>query len=158
MMRQVVLPIFGRGVNLISEQLGFEERDGKVTYFNGVMPVFCHAKDDLQSFRMITSQFCTNGNCTQQQVKKAFGVPLSTIKRYCTLYRKQGPKGFYAPRRYRGAPVLTRPVLAQAQELLDQDMPDEDVANKLGIKIDTFKKSIRAGKLHARKKKISMTE
>jgi hypothetical protein len=152
-MPQLQLPIFPAGVTPITATLAFEKRDGRVTYFNGVTPVFSHAENDLATFRMITSQFCLNGNCTQPEIVRAFGVPLSTVKRYCALYRGKGPAGFYAPRPHRGPAVLTTKVLNAAQELLDQDVPVHDVSDQLGIKRDTFRKAVRAGRVHVAKKK-----
>ena len=152
-MPQLQLPIFAQWVTCITAELGYQKRDGRVTYFNGAMPVFSHAEDDLATFRMITSQFCSNGNCTHPDIVRAFGVPLSTVKRYCSLYRSKGAAGFYAPPVRRGAAVLTEPVVRQAQEQLDEGQEPSQVADALGIKRNTFLKAIKAGKLHARKKK-----
>ena len=151
-MPQLQLPIFPATVTPITSTLAFEKRHGRVTYFNGLAPVFAHAEDDLQTFRMITSQFCANGNCTQPEIVRAFGVPLSTVKRYCAVYQKKGPAGFYAPRVTRGPAVLTPAALERAQQLLDQDVPVAEVAQQLGIKQDTFKRAVRAKRVHDRKK------
>lgn len=152
-MPQIHLPIFPATTTRISSVLAFENRDGRVTYFNGLTPVFFHAKDDLRTFRMITSQFIANGNCTQPEIVRAFGVPLSTVKRYCAIYQKEGPSGFYSPRAYRGAAILTAVVLEEAQRLLDEGVPVVDVAKQLGIKRDTLNKAVRAKRLHVGKKK-----
>jgi hypothetical protein len=152
-MPQLQLPIFAEGVTHITSVLAYQKCDGRVTYFNGMMPVFSHPEDDLQTFRMITSQFCAHGSCTQMQVVKAFGVPLSTVKRYCALYQAKGPAGFYAPRVHRGAAVLTPAVLEQAQQLLDEDKPIAQVAQQLGIKRNTLQKAVLEGRVHQRKKK-----
>lgn len=152
-MPQLQLPIFPATVTEITPTLAFQSRDGRVTYFNGLAPIFSHAVDDLQTFRMITSQFIANGNCTQPQIVRAFGVPLATVKRYCALYQKNGPAGFYAQRATRGPAVLTESVLQKAQQLLDEDIEVADVAKELGIKPDTLSKAVRAKRLHARKKK-----
>ena len=61
-MPQIQLPLFPPGVTPITQVLAFSKEDGRVTYFNGSMPVFVHDEDDLASFRMITAQFCVNGN------------------------------------------------------------------------------------------------
>lgn len=154
-MPQLQLPFFPASVTEITPSLAFEKRNGQVTYFNGIMPVFCHDENDLKTFRMITSQFCVNGNCTQSQIVKAFGVPLSTVKRYCRLYQQKGVEGFYAPRVYRGAAVLTEDILKQAQELLDEDQSVLQIAERLGIKRNTLQKAVKAGRLHQRVKKTS---
>ncbi len=152
-MPQVQLPIFAAGITPITSQLGYVKQDGRVTYFNGMMPVFAHDADDLKTFRMITSQFCVNGNCSQPDIVRAFGVPLTTVKRYCALYREKGVCGFYEERAVRGAGVLIPSVLENAQLLLDQDIAPSQVAGKLGIKPNTLIKAIRAGRLHERAKK-----
>ena len=156
-MPQIQLPIFATGIASITPQLGYEVRDGRLTYFNGMMPVFSHDVDDLRTFRMITSQFWANGNCTQPEIARAFRVPLSTVKRYCAHYKANGVSGFYAPRVVRGAAVLTEPVIEEAQRLLDEDIVPAQVAEKLAIKPNTLSKAILAGRLHVRgKKKISL--
>jgi hypothetical protein len=44
--------------------------------------------------------------------------------------------------------VLTAPVLAEPQQLLDEGLEPSEVADRLGIKRDTFSKAVRAGRLH----------
>ena len=61
-MPQRQLPFFPDGVTQISGLLAFRVTDDRVTYLNGNMPVFFHEKDDIATFRMITAQFCINGN------------------------------------------------------------------------------------------------
>jgi outer membrane protein assembly factor BamB len=51
-MPQVQLPIFPAGVTHINSEVAFEERDGKVYYFNGHLPVFVHEKGALATFRL----------------------------------------------------------------------------------------------------------
>ena len=152
-MPQMQLPIFPEGVTHITSELAFKTEDGRVTYFNGSMPVFVHDKKDIRTFRMITSQFCANGNAKQSEVARAFGITLINIKRAVKLYREKGPGGFYAPRQTRGAAVLTTPVLEEAQQKFDDGLSVEEVAASLGIKRNTLAKAVRAGRLHARKKK-----
>ena len=52
-MPQIQLPMFPEGVTHITSVLAFEKRDGRVTYFNGMMPVFSHDERDVQTFRMM---------------------------------------------------------------------------------------------------------
>ena len=152
-MPQIQLPIFPEGVTRITGELGFACQDGRVTYFTGHMPVFVHDKDDIQTFRMITSQFIVNGNATQSEISKAFGVPKGTVKRYCKLYREKGPSGFYEPHRTRGPSVLTPEVLAQVQAMLDEGHDVPHAALEFGLKANTLHKAIRAGRLHQAVKK-----
>jgi hypothetical protein len=59
-MPQLQLPIFSAGITLITNELGFECRDGTVTYFTGQMPVF-GTRPMTSGVRMIISQFVVNG-------------------------------------------------------------------------------------------------
>lgn len=152
-MPQVAFPFFPEGVTHITALLAFSKRDGRVTYFNGSMPVFVHEEADVASFRMITAQFCVNGNAKQAEIVRAFGVTKISLKRAVKRYREEGPKGFYRPRGHRGPAVLTPEVLIEAQRLLDDGLETAEVADRLGIKRDTLSKAVRAGRLHKPVKK-----
>ena len=81
------------------------------------------------------------------------GVTHITLKRAVKRYREEGPKGFYKPRKRRGPAVLTPMVIAEAQKLLDEGLEPSEVADRLGIKRNTFSKAVRAGRLHKPVKK-----
>ena len=152
-MPQLQLPFFPDGVTPITPLLAFSKENGRITYFNGSLPVFVHDEHDIDSFRMISAQFCVNGNTQQAEIARAFGVPKISVKRAVKRYRESGPKGFYAPRKGRGPAVLTESVLAQAQQLLDTGRETAEVADELGVKRDTLSKAVRAGRLHKPAKK-----
>ena len=152
-MPQRQLPLFPAGSTHITADIVFEHQDGKVCYFNGLMPVFIHAIDDLATFRLFTSQLVVNGNATQAEISRAFGVPLVTVKRYVKLYRTLGPKGFYAPLRHRSSSKLTPAVCAQAQVLLDEGVSVPEAGRTLKILSTTLHKAIRAGRLRQGLKK-----
>jgi transposase len=84
---------------------------------------------------------------------RAFGVPLATVKRYMKVHREQGSAGFFRTRGRRSASVLTPEVKQQAQSLLDEGKSTTEVSQQLGVKIDTLRKAIHSGRLHAVKKK-----
>jgi hypothetical protein len=154
-MPQLHLPMFPNGVIHITDQLAVMMKDGAVTYFNGHMPAFSHAENDISTFRMITSQFCVNGCPKQSDIIRAFGVTSISVKRSVKTYREKGPKGFYAPRATRGAAVLVDSVVAEAEELLADGVSEADVAEKLGLKLNTLKKAIRAGRVRRPIKKTA---
>ena len=70
-MPQLQFPFFPEGVTHITPLLAFCKQDGRVTCFNGSMPVFVHDEADTDSFRMITAQFCVNGNARQADMVRA---------------------------------------------------------------------------------------
>ena len=153
-MPQVQLPIFPQGVTHISSEVAFQCQDGKVCYFNGHLPVFIHDQEDLATFRMFSSQLVINGNATQAQIARAFGVPLVTVKRYVKLYRQGGAAAFYVGPKQRSASKLNPEVCQQVQALLDQGLEVPEVGRRLGILANTLHKAIRSGRLRGTKKKI----
>jgi transposase len=156
-MPQLHLPTFPNGVIHITDQLAVMKKDGEVTYFNGHMPVFRHAENDVSTFRMITSQFCVSGCAKQSDIIRAFGVTSISVKRSVKTYREKGPKGFYAPRVTRGAAVLVDTVVAQAEEFLASGASEAEVADQLGLKLNTLQKAIRAGRVRRPVKKNGST-
>ena len=148
-MPQLHLPMFPTGVTHITSELAFEKKDGQITYFNGHMAVFTHGEKDIATFRMITSQFCVSGYAKQSDIIRAFGVTSISVKRSVKLYREKGTRGFYAPRMTRGAAVLVDSVVA----LLAGGASEAEVAKKLGLKLNTLQKAIRAGRIRTPLKK-----
>lgn len=152
-MPQMQLPIFPDGVEHITSELAFEKRNGQVIYFNGSIPIFVHDENDMATFRMITAQFCINGNAKQAEIARAFGVTLISVKRAVKRYREKGAAGFYEEPHRRGPAVLTADVLREAQGLLDEGLETSAVAAQLGVKRNTLAKAIGAGRLRKPEKK-----
>jgi transposase-like protein len=150
-MPQLQLPMFPAGVTEITPQLAFKKEDGQVVYFNGHMPVAMHDEKDLPTFRMVTSQFYVMGLVTQSDLTRIFGVTPISVKRAVKKYREQGPGGFFAARRVRGAAVLLPDVVEKAEELLAEDMTIADVAKQLSVSPDTLRKGIDSGRVRVKK-------
>jgi len=155
-MPQLQLPIFPEGVTHITDLLAFKKENGEVVYFNGVMPVFAHGEEDVRSFRMITSFFYVKGFVQQSDLCRTFGVTPIAVKRAVKKYREEGPAGFYAERRVRGAAVLLPDVVEKAEDLLAEDAPVAAVARQLGIGADTLRKGIKDGRVRVKKNRPSM--
>ena len=139
--------MFPADVTEINDLVSFAKREGTVYYFNGPMPVFSHAESDRASFRMFTSQMVVNGNCTQAEIVRAFGISAISMKRYVKQYRQAGTAGFFKGRRARLPRVLTLAVRQKAQALLQAGGGRPEVARELGIKSDTLRKAIQAGRI-----------
>ena len=151
-MPQLQLPIFPQGLTSITEDLAFQREDGKVVYFHGLLPVFQHDEKDLKTCRMYTSQLAANKTVRQQDIVRAFGVPLATVKRYMKVHRQQGAEGFFRQPRRRSANVLTPEVKQRAQALLEEGKTVPEVSREIGVAGTTLHKAIQAGRLHAFKK------
>ncbi len=147
-MPQMLLPMFPYEATSINPLLGFCRKDDMVYYFNGMMPIFSHAVTDLNSFRLITSQLIVNKVATQRDIIDAFGVSPISIKRYVKIYRQEGAKGFFKPRKGRGSNVLTAEVLLKIQGNLNEGRSVRSICEEMGLKADTVNKAIRDGRLH----------
>ena len=125
-MPQLVLPIFSPECKHINNQVGFQKIKGRIYYFHGLLPVFSHDEDDLESFRFITSQLVINGNVKQKEIVKAFGISAISVKRYVKRLAKCGSKGFFRQAKARSAHVLTADIKRKAEE----EQPPEPARNK----------------------------
>ena len=96
-MPQLQLPFFPEGITLINQNIGFIRRDTTITYVHGNLPVFTHDIDDMQSFRMITSQLYVNGSATQAEICRAFGVSKVSCVAERQAVSKQGNGWFFRP-------------------------------------------------------------
>jgi len=152
-MPQVQLPIFPAGTTTITSELAFSCQAGQVVYFNGHLPVFTHAVDDLAAFRIYTTQLIINGTATHGQIVSAFGVPMTTVKRCVKKYRHGGVKSFVAPAVKRKGSKLTPERLMEAQRLLDEGRTVPEISQPLGVLATTLHKAIDDGRLRQVKKK-----
>ncbi|MGA7501116.1 MAG: putative transposase [Isosphaeraceae bacterium] len=109
--------------------------------------MFQHAENDHRSFRMFTAQLICQGVCRQVDIVRAFGISKNSVIRSVNKYRAGGVNAFYTPRATRGASVMTPAVTAQAQQLLAAGWSLREVAERLGIKLDTLRKAIPHGRL-----------
>jgi len=85
---QTLLPFFPEDITLINMYLGVQKKGDTVYYFNGMMPIFQHHKEDYESFRLFTSQLVVNGNCKQMEIVRCFGVSKESVKRWIKKYKK----------------------------------------------------------------------
>ena len=153
-MPQMQLPIFPAGVTEINSRLAVEKKAGAVYYIYGHVPVFHHDEEDVETFRMFTSQLIVSGTVKPKEIVKAFGVPMVTVKRYTKVYRERGTKGFYqAKPRHSSASVLKGEALERAQKLLDEGGTVPEIGKELQILPNTLHKAIRAERLRYTKKK-----
>src|SRR5687768_14702061 len=69
-MPQVQLPVFPNGSIEINPALACRTEGEQVIYYNGHLPVFMHAKEDLASFRLFTAQLIVQGSATQGDIHR----------------------------------------------------------------------------------------
>jgi transposase len=141
------LPLIADGATPISHSVSVVRENGQWTYFSGVQPVFQHPETDRCAFRMFTAQLICQGACRQKDIVRAFGVSKNSVIRSVNRYRAGGVRAFYTPRAPRGASVITPEVAVQAQQLLGADWTAREVAQELGLKLDTLRKAMQHGRL-----------
>jgi len=147
-MPQVQLPIFPEDVVYINSKIGVKTQGEDVYYFNGMMPIFYHKKDDYKSFRYITSQIVCMNNAKQVEIIKTFGVSKESVKRWVKVFNKEGAAGFFAVKKgRRKARVLDEQTTIEAQGMLNIKKTAKEIEGKLGIKSDTLRKAIKDGRL-----------
>ena len=96
---------------------------------------------------MFTAQLIAQGTCRQVDIVRAFGVSKNSVIRSVDKFRAGGVEAFFTPRATRGASVMTPEVTAQAQQLLGSGWSRREVAEHLGLKLDTLRKAIQHGRL-----------
>jgi hypothetical protein len=141
------LPLIAHGATQISDSISVVRENGQWIYFCGVQPVFQHPENDHCAFQMFTAQLICQGACRHADIVRAFGVCKNSVIRSVNKYRAGGVRAFYAPRASRGPSVITPEVAAQAQQLLGAGLSPREVANELGLKLDTLRKAIQQGRL-----------
>ena len=152
-MAQLQLPIFPAGVTEINSQIAVQREAGRRCYIYGRLPVFQHGEDDVDGFRMFTSQMIIHGTVKPKEIVAAFGVPMVTVKRYVKVFRERGAQGFYVSKpRHSSASVLKGEALERARQLLEAGGSVPEVARELKILANTLHKAIRAGRLPEQKK------
>lgn len=145
---QMRLPIFPKDTKLINAYLGVREQDGTVYYLQNGLPVHCHAKSDLSSYRYITALLVTNKLCRSSELADALGVNRRNIERYAQSLREKGPQWFFNRTENRGKSYrMTGSFMEQAQELLDAGKSGYYIAKQLGISEGTVRYHLKQGNL-----------
>ena len=148
------LPVFYDGVTAITNDVGYQKTEGTVVYFYGTMPVFSHAPDDLDSFRMIVSQLYVNGNVPQSVLARVFQIKPLALKRWVKRYREEGPGAFFKSRKGGSkACVLIPEVLAKVQGRLNEGYTISQISRELSLSYDVLRKAVADGRLSKSSKK-----
>ena len=152
-MAQQILPLFFEGENSINDRVHYEysKDTGNITYFLHCLPCYFHHIDEKNNFKLVIAQLVVNGHCRKCEIIRKFQVTKSYVDRAVELLENEGIAGFFKKRNTRSAAVLTDAVLAEAQQLLASGETRTEVAQTLGIKVNTLGKSIAAGRLVEKK-------
>lgn len=147
-MPQLMLPMIPEGVTRISQMVCVHRGEERWTYFLGLHPVYIHSAGDSRMFHIVTSMLIDSGACRHKDIIKVFGVSKSSVNRALKKLRKGGVEAFFQrkPGGRKGT-VLSPEVLVQAQALLDRGLTRHEVALEFDVRLDTFRKAIKDGRL-----------
>jgi hypothetical protein len=156
---QIILPLVPAGTTAINEIVRVLRDKERWTYFVGTHSVYYHHADNVRLFRLVTAQLIESGACKQIDIIRTLGVARSSVawslKKLCT----KGIEGFMRPRKgRRGGAVFISKVLSEAQDLLNDRYARREVADELGIHLDTLRKAITSGRLTEPEKRAEVTD
>lgn len=145
---QMQLPIFPQSTTLVNGSVGFFEKDDFVYYLHNGSPIYCHQKDDLNSYRYITANLVVTNLCSPSELATALGVSPRNIQRYAKSLREKGADWFFQRVEKRGdAHKLTPEKLAQAQQQIDDGIPVASVARQVGVTEGALRYHLKKGTL-----------
>ncbi len=145
---QLHLPLFPATATLVSSYLGVYENEGIVQYIVNGMPVYSHAKDDLNSFRYIISNFIHEKLCRKTEVQRCFHVSEDTVYRAYRKFLKEGASGFFHPSNSKGTPhKINGEKKQRIQSKLDQGQSVNSIAKQEGVRESAIRYQIKQGYL-----------
>jgi biotin operon repressor len=143
---QMQLPIFPASTKLINSFVGIFEKEDFVYYLHNGSPIYCHEKNDLNSYRYITANLVVTKLCTPSELSKALGVSSRNIQRYSKTLREKGTGWFFQREEKRGdAYKLTTELMEEAQRLINKFYSVVDVARLLGVTEGAIRYHIKKG-------------
>lgn len=145
---QLQLPLYPSETKLISQSVGVYEKEGIVQYIVNGLPVYAHSKEDLNSFRFITSNFIDQGLCRKVEVERCFGVSEDSVSRYYKKFKTQGTEGFFGRDARKGkAYKICGELRERIQKKLDKEQSVNSIAKEEGVRESAIRYQIKKGYL-----------
>ena len=145
---QLCLPIFPAKTKMISSCLGVYENDDIVQYIANGLPIYSHTSEDIQSFRLITSNFINQGLCQATEVARCFGISVDTVTRYLSKLRTEGEAAFFSGEKRKGyCHKIRGKVLTSIQKKLDEQQSVNSIAKGEDLSEGSIRYAIKQGYL-----------
>jgi hypothetical protein len=146
---QLQLPIFSTEAKMISEVVGYWNKEGIIQYIINGLPVYAHAEDDLSSFRFFTSNLINQGLCKKIEVHRAFNVSEDSVIRYYKKFEEEGADGFFGKetKRKSSASKIVGKKIETIQKKLDKNQSVLSIAREEGVSEGTIRYQIGQGVL-----------
>ena len=145
---QLQFPIFPEHTRMINSSVGFYAHDGFVYYLHNGSPIFCHSKEDRNSYRYILANMVVTDMCSCSEISKALGIHVKNVQRYTKALREKGAGWFFNREDHRGQCHKFTPWSKEkAQELINMGYSQQATAQKLGLSEGTIRYHFRNGNL-----------
>jgi hypothetical protein len=149
---QLQLPLFPKEARLINDHVGVYEKDDIVQYIVNGMPIYSHAKDDVNAFRFITSNFICQGICRKIDIERFFNVSEDSVYRYHKKFKEQGEQGFFGDDARKGkAHKITGDRRLRIQSKLDKGQSVNSIATEEDVRESAIRYGIKQGYLKKKK-------
>ena len=145
---QLFLPMYPQSTKMLSNNVGVFELEGIVNYIANGMPIYSHGKDDLSSYRYITSNLIDKNLVTKREVVKFFGVSEISVSRYYKKFKERGANAFFGfTSSEKKCYKLLGELLKRVQEKLDKGMSNYKIAIEEDISEGTIRYALQQGRL-----------
>jgi len=149
---QLLLPIYPKDTKMISDCVGVYEQDNIVQYIANGLPVYAHAKEDINAFRFITSNFIHQGVCRKVDIERCFGVSEDSVHRYYNKFKNKREIGFFGEDARKGkAHKIFGDRRMRIQQKLDKGQSVYSIAKEERVRESAIRYQIKEGNL---KKKL----
>jgi predicted transcriptional regulator len=145
---QLQLPLFPINTTMISSCLGVYTKDDLIYYIANGLPIYSHGKEDLQSFRFITSNLINQGLCRCTEVSNCFSVSIDTVNRYLKKLRVEGESAFFSKENRKGyCHKIHGSVLTSIQKKLEEGLSVNAIAKSEKLSEGSIRYAIKQGYL-----------
>ena len=150
---QLQLPFFPEHTRYINSTLGLFEKEGYVYYLHNGSPIYCHLKEDRNSYRFIVGNLICNKLCTISEFHESIGEARKNIERYAKTFREKGTEHFFARKETRGQCYkMTDALMEEIQSRLDAGSTQYRAAKECGISEACIRYHVNKGNLTLKKK------
>lgn len=133
----------------IGNEFSLARRDGYLTIFHGIDPVYTCSENDAVGVRLAAALYSLPGLASPPKLAEALNLGRSTVFYLRDKYETEGLEGLKDKKRGpKGAHKLTDDRLPLAQRYLDEGLPNTEVARRLEVAEGTIRAAMAGGRLH----------
>ena len=89
------LPISPENTKMINAMDGFFTKEDFVYYLHKGYPIYCHSKEDINTYRYVLANLVITQLCTSTEISRALGIHLKNVQRYMKALEENGTTWFF---------------------------------------------------------------